>query len=235
MRSKLAEMFIEKARKDGYLQKTHIGNNCKIDPTAIIGENCCIGDNTIIRENVVIGNDVTIEENCIIGEAPTIWDADSADCDIFNKKLIIKDNVSIKSHTVIERGGLTSRSEIGEGTIIGPFCYIGHDARIGSKCVVFPYVFFCGNVTLKDNVVVLSHSTLFNFVVLDACTTVFHGTNVFQDSEKKAFIIGQHGDTLKEYCKKRNFLKRASKTLQRIKDLEDAINGKDRREHQEEI
>ena len=212
-----------------------IGNNCKIDPTVTIGDNCCIGDNTIIRENVVIGNNVTICENCVIGDTPTIWGIESGDDERFNKKLIIEDGVTIKSHTIVERGGLTDASRIGKNTDIGSFCYIGHDAQIGEQCLVFPFVFFCGSVTLHNKVVVLSHATLFNDVVLGDATTIFHGTNVYRSTEPEEKIIGENGDTLKEYCRKRYFLKRSSKTLQRIKDLEDTINGKDRREHQEKI
>lgn len=209
----------------------YIGNNCKIDPTATFGDNVCIGDNTIIRENVVIGNNVTICENCVIGETPTVWDVKDAESDIFKKKLIIKDNVTIRCNTIIERGGLTDATIIDEGSMVGSFCYIGHDANIGKCCTIFPYVFFCGSVTLKDEVMVYSHSTIFNNVVLDDNTTVFHGANVFKDSEKKAFVIGENGDTLQEYCKKRNFLKHSSKTLQRIKNLEDTIDERNSKEY----
>ena len=90
-------------------------------------------------------------------------------------------------------------------------------------------------MTLHNKVLVLSHATLFNDVVLGDATTIFHGTNVYRSTEPEEKVIGENGDTLKEYCKKRNFLKHVSKTLQRIKDLEDTINGKDRRECQEEI
>ena len=212
-----------------------IGNNCKVDPSAVIGDNCIIGDNTIIRENVVIGNNVTICENCIIGETPTIWGIESGNDERFNKKLIIDDDVTIKSYTIIERGGLTEATRIHSNTGIGSFCYIAHDAQIGEQCLVFPYAFFCGSVTLKDHVVVLSHATLLNDVVLGEGTLVFHGTTVFKSTGPEEKVIGENGDTLKEYCRKRYFLKRSSKTLQRIKDLEDTINGKDRREHQEKI
>ena len=212
-----------------------IGNNCKIDPTVTIGDNCCIGDNTIIRENVVIGNNVTIGENCVLGETPTVWNADCPESEVFNKKLIIQDGVTIRCNNIIERGGITDASIIGEGSMIGSFCYIAHDAIIGKACVIFPFVFFCGSVTLGNEVLIYSHSTIFNNVVLGDKSLVFHGTNVFKSTDKEGKAFGQYGDTLKEYCRKRNFLKRSSKTLQRIKDLEDTINGKDRREHQEEI
>ena len=235
MRSELAERFIEGARKAGFVETTLIGENCKIDPSVVMGENCVIGDNTIIRENVILGDNVTICENCIIGDTPTVWGTQSADDEVFNKKLIIEDGVTIKSFTIIERGGLTDASRIGKNTDIGSFCYIAHDAQIGEDCLIFPYVFFCGSVTLHNKVVVLSHATLFNDVVLGDATTIFHGTNVFKSTEPEARIIGQYGDTLKEYCKKKNFLKCSSKTLQRIKNLEDAVNGKDSREHQETV
>ena len=77
-----------------------IGNNCKIDPTAIIGDNCCIGDNTIIRKNVIIGDNVIIGENCVIGETPSVWDA-SSDDERFDKKRIVGDGCCFKPFVVI--------------------------------------------------------------------------------------------------------------------------------------
>lgn len=212
-----------------------IGNDCKIDPTAVIGDDCVIGDNTIIRKNVVIGDHVTIGECCILGEMPTLWDIDGNDSKCLDNSLIIGNNVTIKSHTVIERGGSTEASVIGDYTMIGPFCYLSHDAHIGEHCLLFPYVFFCGNVTLKDRVLVFSHTTIFNHIVLEDNTTIFHGTNVRESTEGHAFIIGQNGDTLQKYCKDKRFLRHASKTLQRIKNLEDTVNGKNSRKHQKKI
>jgi len=212
-----------------------IGTNCKIDPSVKMGDNCLIGDNVIIRQNVTLGNNVTICENCIIGDTPTIWGIQSGDDERFNKELIIEDGVTIKSFTIVERGGLTEASRIGKDTDIGAFCYIGHDAHIGEQCLIFPYVFFCGSVTLHNKVVVLSHATLFNDVVLGEATSVFHGSQVFKSTEPGARIAGVFGDTFKEYCKKKNFLKHISKTLQRIKDLEDTVYGKDCREHKETV
>lgn len=212
-----------------------IGNNCKIDESVQLGDNVTICDNTIIRKNVIIGNNVTIEENCIIGETPTVWGVDDVNSDVWDRKLIIEDNVNIKCFTVIERGANGYGSIIGEGTGIGSHCYFGHDAIVGKHNLIMPYVFFCGGVVTGERVLIFSHVTVFNNVTIGNKTKVFHGANVFSSTKNNDFIIGENGDTLKEYCKKKNFLKCSSKTLQRIKDLEDTINGKDCREHQETV
>ena len=210
-----------------------IGNNCKIDPTAIIGDNCCIGDNTIIRKNVIIGDNVTIGENCVIGETPSVWGS-SPDDERFNKKLIIGDRCCFKPFVFIERG-FSHDSKIGNNCFFSSLCGVGHDLIMGDNCLLFPQTCLHGNVTVGDNVLFYTCSMVMNDVNIGSNSTIYFRSFVKKSFPERSFIIGEDSDTLKEYCKKRNFLKHASKTLQRIKDLEDTINGKDRREHQEEI
>lgn len=205
----------------------YIGKNCKIDESVQLGDNVTICDNTIIRKNVIIGNNVTIAENCIIGETPTIWGVDDVSNDVWDRKLTIEDNVIIKSFTIIERGANSFGSIIGEGTGVGSYCYIGHDTVIGKNNLIMPYVLFCGGVVTGDRVIVFSHATIFNNVTIGKKTKIFHGANVFSSTKNNDFIIGENGDTLKIYCKKKNFLKYSLKNLQKNKDLGEANNGKD--------
>lgn len=210
-----------------------IGNNCKIDPTAIIGDNCCIGDNTIIRKNVIIGDNVIVGENCVIGETPSVWDA-SPDDERFDKRLFIGDGCCFKPFVVIERGFLHD-AKIGKNCFFSCLSGVGHDVIMGDNCLLFPQACLHSNVTVGDNVRFYTSSMVMDNITVGSNSIIYFRAFVKKSCKDDSFIMGEDSDTLKEYCKKRNFLKRASKTLQRIKDLEDTINGKDRREHKEEI
>lgn len=51
--------------------------------------------------------------------------------------------------------------QVGDGTVIGDFCYIGRNVQIGSGCRIYPHVFIDDNVVLGDGVVVYPKVTIF--------------------------------------------------------------------------
>ena len=54
-----------------------------------------------------------------------------------------------------------NKVRIGEGTVIGDFCYVGRDVEIGAGCRIYPHVFIDDNVVLGDGVVVYPKVTVF--------------------------------------------------------------------------
>ena len=92
-----------------------IGDNCKIYPYSYIGDNSKIGNNTIIYPGVKIYNSSEIGDKCVIhanavigsdgfGFAPSEDGSYSTIPQVGN--VIIKNNVSIGSNTVIDRATL---------------------------------------------------------------------------------------------------------------------------------
>ncbi|MBI3548960.1 MAG: UDP-3-O-(3-hydroxymyristoyl)glucosamine N-acyltransferase [Elusimicrobia bacterium] len=64
-------------------------------------------------------------------------------------------NLTIGPFTVIDR-----RAIIGEGTVIGPQCFIGFNSRIGKNCRIYPQVTIRENVVLGDRCVVHSGTVI---------------------------------------------------------------------------
>jgi UDP-N-acetylglucosamine acyltransferase len=104
--------------------------------------------NSIIHPNVVIGKNVTIGNFCVIGypaEHPGVVDPNAEP----KYTVIIGDNTIIRDHVTINAGHL-------ENTVIGSDCYImshvhiGHDARIGNKCVLHTSCVIGGHSTIFD-------------------------------------------------------------------------------------
>lgn len=60
-----------------------------------------------------------------------------------------------KDLIVIEDG-----AEIGEGTEIAPFTYIGGKVKIGRNCKIGPHCYISGNTTIGDNNVFVSHAAV---------------------------------------------------------------------------
>jgi len=102
----------------------------------IIGKNCNISSTAKIYENVVIEDNVTIGDYCIIGFNPK---------NRLSKKLFIKKNTIINTHTTIYLG-----SVIGENNIIGHNVLIREETLLGNNVQVGSFSDIEGHCTIDD-------------------------------------------------------------------------------------
>lgn len=113
---------------------------------SIIGKNCNISSTAIIYENVVIEDNVTIGDYCIIGFNPK---------NRLSKKLFIKKNTIINTHTTIYLG-----SVIGENNVIGHNVLIREETLLGN------------NVQIGSFSDIEGHCTIDNFSKLHSCVHI---------------------------------------------------------------
>lgn len=165
----------------GYVSKNvKIGNNVKIHPHCFIGEDVQIGDHTILYPNVKIYPGVRIGTNCIIHSGAVIGSdgfgfapKDDGTYDTIPQlgTVLIEDNVSIGSNTVIDRATLPGevtyiRSgvkldnliqiahnvEIGENTVIAAQTGISGSTKVGKNCMLAGQVGIAGHLEIADGV-----------------------------------------------------------------------------------
>ncbi|MCE9523245.1 MAG: UDP-3-O-(3-hydroxymyristoyl)glucosamine N-acyltransferase [Alphaproteobacteria bacterium] len=140
-------------------EDVEIGRDCEIAPGAVIGRGVQIGHNAKIGPHVTISH-------ALIGDRFTIHSGSSIGQDGYGYiagpgghfkipqlgRVIIQDDVEIGSNAAIARGTLTD-TVIGEGTKIDNLVQIGHNTRIGRRCIIVAQVGFSGSVTVEDGVV----------------------------------------------------------------------------------
>ena len=129
----------------------------------IIGSNCDISKTSIIFDNVIIEDNVKISDYCLIGYNPHKN----------NKKLVIKKNSIINSHTTIY-----SDTEIGENNLIGhnvlirEQSFLDKNVQIGSYsdlegyCNIGEYTKLHSNVHIGQHSNIMSYVYIFPYVIL---------------------------------------------------------------------
>jgi len=145
-----------------------IGNNCLIHANVSIYDNCVIGDNVTIHAGTVLGSDAFYYKNRPVG----------FDKLISGGRVVIEDNVDIGALCTIDKG-VTGDTTIGKGTKLDNQVHVGHDTRIGQKCLIASQTGIAGCVVIEDEV------TIWGQV----------GTNSGITIGKKAVIMGQTGVT----------------------------------------
>jgi len=145
-----------------------IGKNCLIHPNVTIYDNAIIGDQVIIHANTVLGADAFYYKNRPEG----------FDQLLSVGRVVVKNNVHIGASCTIDKG-VTGNTTIGEGTKIDNHVHVGHDTKIGKKCLIASQTGIAGCVIIEDEV------TLWGQV----------GTNSGITIGKGAVILGQTGVT----------------------------------------
>lgn len=162
-----------------------------ISPTAVIDSmayiapyNVRVGDRTVVEANATVFADSEIGNDCIIRSGARIGS------DNFNKsyslsgevlssfsdrKTILKDRVDIGSNTCIDKSDSHRDTIIGSDTKIHAQVQICHGVNIGERCIVWGGVFFCGFVTVGDNVQFQPRALISNELKID--DNVFVGIN----------------------------------------------------------
>lgn len=156
-----------------------LGEDVKIGRNVVFGENVSIGDrveighNTVIGSGVTIGNDtiiypnVTICDHTQIGEfvcinAGTVLGGEAfyfkarpygRDKMLSKGRVIIGNHVDIGSNCTIDRG-VSGDTEIGDWTKLDNLIQIGHDTRIGKKCILASQVGIAGVSVIEDEVII---------------------------------------------------------------------------------
>ena len=135
-----------------------------ISNKANIGKNVIISNTTKVFDNVTIEDGVIIGDNCLIGYSNT---------ENNSKKLIIKRNTKINSHSIIYLNSIIGENSIiGHNVLIREETIIENNVQIGSfsdiegYCLIESYSKLHSNVHIGQGSKVSSYSWLFPYVIL---------------------------------------------------------------------
>ena len=152
--------------------------NAGISPGAVIGARAEIGAEARIGANTVIGDGVTIGEGCLIGPSVTLTCCQIGERVIIHPgvrigqdgfgfapgadghakvpqlgRVIIGDDVEIGANSAIDRGAGPD-TIIGDGTKIDNLVQIGHNVRVGKRCLIVSQVGISGSCEIGDFVMI---------------------------------------------------------------------------------
>ena len=124
--------------------RVRVGSKCVIHPNVFVEDGCSIGDRVILHSGVVIGADgfgFVRDASGNYNKFPQIG------------TVVINDDVEIGANTCVDRAAL-GETHIGAGTKIDNLVQIGHNVRIGQRCVIAAQTGISGSTVIEDDCVI---------------------------------------------------------------------------------
>jgi UDP-3-O-[3-hydroxymyristoyl] glucosamine N-acyltransferase len=223
--NKLTQYFKPfKASSAAIALSAKIGLGTIIQPNSFVGNNVSIGKNCIIHSNVSIYDNTVIGDNVII-HAGTILGADafyykkrteSFDQLLSGGRVVIENNVCIGALCTIDKG-VTGDTTIGEGTKIDNQVQVGHDTKIGKKCLIASQTGIAGCVVIEDEVTLWGQVGTTSGIRIGSKSVILGQSGVSKSVKGGKTYFGSPIEESREKLKQLANIKRIPEILNKLK------------------
>lgn len=165
--------------------------NAIIGPHVVIGEDCYVMANTTIAEYTQIGDRVIVQSGAIIGTEAFYFKKTE---DGYQKwrsggRVVLENDVDVGAGCTINKG-VSGDTIIGAGTKLDGQVHIGHDVRIGKRCLFAAQVGIGGNTVVEDDVVMYGQVGIAQNLRIGAKAVILAKSGVSKDLEGGKVYFG---------------------------------------------
>jgi UDP-3-O-[3-hydroxymyristoyl] glucosamine N-acyltransferase len=222
------------------------GSDFSAGPHAVIGAGARLGDRVtvmagaVVGDGVVLGDDVTLWPNVVcypgtvVGSRVILHAGVVLGSDGFGYvpgkaghekiphvgRCVIGDDVEIGANSTVDRGSVDD-TVVGPGTKIDNLVQVGHNCRIGARCLLMSQVGLAGSTHVEDEVILAGQVGLAGHLTVGKGARVGAQSGVMNDIPAGATWFGYpataHGEMMRTIAASR----RLAKMLGALEDLVD--------------
>jgi UDP-3-O-[3-hydroxymyristoyl] glucosamine N-acyltransferase len=141
--------------------RSRVGAGAVLEEGVVVGDECDLGPNVTCYSGTRLGDRVRVKAGAVIGGSGFGYITDAGG----HREILhvggceIGDDVSIGANSCVDRGSVGD-TVIGRGSKLDNHVHIGHNARLGARCLVMGGVVVAGSARIGDDVVLAGHSAV---------------------------------------------------------------------------
>ncbi|MGH7510431.1 MAG: UDP-3-O-(3-hydroxymyristoyl)glucosamine N-acyltransferase [Gemmatimonadales bacterium] len=174
-----------------------LGARCRLAEGASLGDGVVVGDDAIIGPRVVchagsrLGSRVVLKAGAVIGGDGFGYLSDGRGHTRIPHigGCILEDEVEVGSNTCIDRGSIDD-TVVGRGTKLDNLVQVGHNVRIGQRCLIMAGVGIAGSTRVGNDVILAGHVGVTDHLVIGDRARIAAKSAVFGDVPPGASMSG---------------------------------------------
>ena len=174
-----------------------IGARCRLAQGVSLGDEVTIGDDTTIGPGVVcyagthIGSRVVVKAGAVIGGDGFGYLSDGTGHTRIPHVggCILEDEVEVGSNTCVDRGSIDD-TVIGRGTKLDNLVQVGHNVRIGERCLIMAGVGIAGSTRIGNDVILAGHVGVTDHLIIGDRARIAAKSAIFGDVPAAASFSG---------------------------------------------
>ena len=209
-----------------------IGENVRIYASCYIGPNCSVGKDSALRPKVTLIEDCHIGERTVLHAGVVIgsdgfgYGSDPSGSTKIHQVGGVKigNDVEIGSLTTVDRAK-AGYTEIGDGTKIDNLVQIGHNVRIGRRCIIVSQSGIAGSAKLGDGVIMAGQTGVKDNVSLAPGVILLGRGGATKDLKERGLYAGFPATDSRHEIKTQALSRKLPDLIDRVKALEAEIQA----------
>jgi len=203
MRLVMERLAPEPAPEWGIAPTARVGRGCRwqgriwVGPGAVLGAgvtlgaDCRIGPHTQIGDGTVLGDRVTVKAGARVGLDGFAFSATPAGPVRVPHRggCRIGDDVEIGANSTVDRGSVGTTT-IGAGTKLDNLVHVGHNVRIGARCLIMAQTGMAGAVVVGNDVAIAGQAGLADHLTVGDRARIAAQSGVIGDVAPGATVSG---------------------------------------------
>ncbi len=174
-----------------------LGDRCRLAEGVSLGDGVEVGDDSVLGPHVVcyresrIGRRVVLKAGAVIGGEGFGYLSDASGHHRIPHAgvCVIEDDVEIGSNSTVDRGSVDD-TVIGRGTKLDNLVHVGHNVRIGERCLLMAGVGVAGSTRLGNDVILAGHVGVTDHLTIADGARIAAKSAVFGDIPAGASFSG---------------------------------------------
>jgi UDP-3-O-[3-hydroxymyristoyl] glucosamine N-acyltransferase len=201
-----------------------LGDRCRLAEGVSLGDGVTVGADTVIGPRAVcyadtsVGSRVVIKAGAVLGGPGFGYLSGAAGHSRIPHVggCILEDEVEIGSNSCVDRGSVDD-TVIGRGSKLDNLVHVGHNVRIGQRCLLMAGVGVAGSTRIGDDVILAGHVGVTDHLVIGDGARIAAKSAVFGDIPAGASFSGHPARPHRQFLRAQAALYRVAPI---ISDLE---------------
>jgi UDP-3-O-[3-hydroxymyristoyl] glucosamine N-acyltransferase len=203
-----------------------LGNRCQVAHHAFIGDGVVVGEDAVLGPGVVcypgsrLGNRVVLKAGAVIGGVGFGYLSDGrAHTRIPHiGSCVLEDDVEVGSHTCIDRGSIDD-TVVGQGTKLDNLVQVGHNVRIGQRCLIMAGVGIAGSTRIGNDAILAGHVGITDHLVIGDRARIAAKSAIFGDVPAGASFSGHPARPHRQFLRAQAAMYRLAPIVDELEEL----------------